>query len=643
MTRTILAVVLAASAMPPAAGIRGFAPSQIAAERRYEAVVNSSPNAAQAMRDEFGMASYVHRMGQPGDKRSAVYFRDRLAAAGWDAHLVEYDVAIAFPTLETLTLVKPKRLSIDLYEPPVAGDPYSKNHAAIGKPYSAYAVDGDVTGPIVYANYGKPDDYAQLASMGVSVRGAIIVARVGGGGSLTGKAYEAAKHGAKAVLLFSDPMTGGYWDGDVYPKGPYRPLGGAMRNTLTLLDEPGDPTAIGIPVPGARHKPFSAIDLPPIPETPVTALVARQLLAAMDGPTVSREWHPGFAMAVHTGGSARAHFVIESRRFIGPIWDVIATMRGKDAQQMVIVGGHRDAWTYGAVDPVSGSVDMLQLGRAFGKLKAQGWQPQRTIVIGSWDGEETNLFGSAEWVYQHEAQLRSGLVAYINTDEVAFGPRFGAYGTPDLAGLLREAADAAVAPDGKSLSAYWRAQDAKLQVGPPGAGSDHEAFVYHEGLPAAGAGYGGPFGTYHSAYDDPASLRIFDPGMREADAAARYTGLLVLRLADAMYPDVRLGDLAADVQQRVTQANATTVAPDAQAFVSAAAALDADADAAVAAGDAARASADQARLRNAEAAFFQGDAKTWNRSLLYSTERGAKPLPPDAALRAAIAAAQVPK
>ncbi|HLI97791.1 MAG TPA: M28 family peptidase [Candidatus Baltobacteraceae bacterium] len=649
MIRSIIAALLVASLGQSSGTIRGFSPSQLAAEHGYEAIINSSPNAGQATRDELGMASYVHRMGQSGDKRSAVYFRDQLAKAGWDAKLVEYDVAIAYPTVETLTLLTPKRQDVDLYEPAVPGDPYSQNHAAIGKPYSAYAVDGDAAGPLVYANYAKPDDFAKLAAMGVSVRGAIVVARIGGGGSLTGKAYEAAKHGAKAVLLFADPMTGGYWDGDVYPKGPYRPLGGALRNTLTLLDDPGDPTAIGIPVPGAKHKPFSAINLPPIPETPITGLVARQLLAVMDGPAVPSDWHPGFAMAVHTGSSARAHFVIKSKRFIGPIWDVIATMPGTDPNQMVIVGGHRDAWTYGAVDPISGSVDMLQLGRAFGKLKAQGWKPRRTIVIGSWDGEETNLFGSAEWVYQHEAQLRTGLVAYINTDEVAFGPRFDAYATPDLAGLLREAADAAIAPDGKSLTAYWSAQDAKRDVHAAGAGSDHEAFVYHESLPAAGAGYGGPFGTYHSAYDDPASLRILDPGMREADAAARYTGLLVLRLANAAYPDIRLSDIATAVQQRITQAKVTALASDAQAFVTAATALDADADSAVARGDDTRAQADQTRLRNAEAAFFQSDGSEWNRSLLYGTGRGAAILPGlekdpqtiHAALRAATAAAAI--
>ncbi|HEY9179861.1 MAG TPA: M28 family peptidase, partial [Candidatus Baltobacteraceae bacterium] len=310
--------------------------------------------------------------------------------------------------------------------------------------------------------------------------------------------------------------------------------------------------------------------------------------------------------------------------------------------------GHRDAWTYGAVDPISGSVDMLQLGRAFGKLKAQGWKPQRTIVIGSWDGEETNLFGSTIWVDQHESELRSGCVAYVNTDEVAFGPRFGVYGTPDLDGLLREAADAAKAPDGVPVSTYWQAQDPKRAIDPPGAGSDHEPFVYHEGLPAAGGGYGGPFGTYHSAYDDPASLRIFDPGMREADAAARYTGLVVLRLADAAYPDVRLGDPAKAILARVTDAKASALTADAQALVAAANALDADADAAVTAGDTARASADQTRLRAAEAAFFNANASTWNRSLLYdlrskdwllgsiATSTGTI----DAALRAATRAAQ---
>lgn len=614
----LTAAFLAAPASAASSGPRGFAPAQLSAENRYEAIVDASPSEAQAMRDETGLASYVHRMGQNGDLRSATYMRDELAKAGWDAKLVEYVVPIAYPTVQRLTLLTPRQKDVDLYEPAVPGDPYSANHAAIGKPYSGYSLDGDVTGPVVYANHARPDDFKKLAEMHVNVRGAIIVARAGGGGSLTGKAFESAKHGARAVLIFADPMTGGYWDGDPYPKGPYRPTGGAMRNTMTFTNDPGDPTAIGIPVPGAKHKPFAAIKLPSIPEMPITANAARELLSAMSGPNVPSDWHPGFAMPVHTSG-ARAHFVIKSKRFFGPIWDVIATMPGQDPDQLVVVGGHRDAWTYGSVDPISGTVDMLQLGRAFGKLKAQGWKPQRTIVIGSWDGEELNLFGSDEWVEQHAAQLRAGCVAYVNTDEVAFGPEFGAYATPDMWGVLRAAASAVRAPDGRKLDAYWKAQDPKMTVTPIGGGSDHEPFVYHEGLPGAGAGFGGPFGTYHSAYDDIASLRIFDPGMHRAAAAARYTSMVVLRLADAQYPDLRLADLADQLSKRVTAfGKSALLTADAQAFLQAANALDARADADVERGDAAAAATEYKRFRAAEDAFFDAHSSAWQRSLLYS-------------------------
>jgi N-acetylated-alpha-linked acidic dipeptidase len=627
--RQTLAAALAALLFTTAITARGFTPAQLDAQARYESIVAASPSEAQARADELGLASYVHRMGTPGDERSARYVRDQLAAAGWDAKIVTYNVAISWPTQQTLTLLDTHPVNVDLYEPAVPGDPYSTNHAAIGKPYSGYSVDGDVTGPVIYANHATADDFATLESMGVSVRNAIIVARAGGG-ALTLKAFEAAKHGAKAVLVFPDPLDGGYFKGETYPKGPWRPLGAAMRNTLTFTNDPGDPTAIGIPVPGAPHKPFSAIKLPPIPEMAVTGLVARQLLVAIGGPVAPPDWHPGFAFPQHLGGDVRAHFTIKSKRFYGPIWDVIATMPGVDPKHLVVVGSHRDAWTYGAVDPISGTVDLLQLGRAFGKLKAAGWRPQRTIVIGSWDGEELNLFGSEEWVEQHEAELRAGGVAYVNTDEVAFGPRFGASATPELDGLLLDVATAVNAPNGQALSTYWHAQDPTMAIRAIGGGSDHEPFVYHENIPAADGGYGGPFGTYHSAYDDPASLRVFDPGMHEAAAAARYTAIVVLRLADATYPDLRLTSLAQALQDRVNAfakapgndtRRATVVGqlgPDAQAYLAAAKALDARADAAVAQGDGAAANVAYTQLRASEDAFFQPASTTWSRTLLYS-------------------------
>lgn len=584
------------------------------------------------MRDEMGLASYVHRMGRPGDLRSARYVRDQLAQAGWDARLVEYVVPVEYPVEQSLTLVYPHREAIDLYEPAVPGDPYSKNHAAIAKPFSGFSPDGDVTGPIVYANRATPADFKTLEDLHVNVRGAILVARAGGG-ALTAKAFEGAKHGARAVLIFPDAGSPAAMAA-AYPNGPQRPLGAALRNTMLFTNDPGDPTAIGVPVPGAPHKPLAVIKLPSIPEMPVTALVAKTLLETLDGTAVPAGWQPALTAGQRVGGNAKAHFVLRSHRSLAPIWDVVATMRGANPQQMVVVGGHRDAWTYGAVDPISGTVDMLQLGRAFGALKRAGWKPRRTIVIGSWDGEELNLFGSNEWVVQNEAALRRGLVAYINTDEVAFGPKFNIYATPDLAGFMRDTAAGVRAPDGRPLGDYWSAQDAKMSVDPIGGGSDHEPFVFHENLPGAGAGFGGPFGTYHSAYDDPASLRIFDPGMHRAAAAARYTSAAVLRLADAAYPDLRLGDLAAALTGRIdafrtahaNDARATEfgalLAADARAFALAAARLDAQADADVAAGLDARVAADFERLRAAEAAFFDANAAAWQRSLLYDGSGG---------------------
>jgi N-acetylated-alpha-linked acidic dipeptidase len=620
----------AAAALLSTTGItaRGFVPAQIAAEARAEAIVAAAPSEAQARIDERALASYVHRMGTPGDERTARYVQRQLAAAGWDAKIVTYVVPIVWPVEQRLRILGKNAHDVGLYEPAVPGDPYSYDHAAIGAPYSGYSVDGDASGPVIYANHATADDFRTLAASHVSVRGAIVLAR-GGGGSLTGKAYESAKHGAKAVLVFNDPLTSGYFMGETYPRGPWRPLGGATRNTMTFTNDPGDPTAIGIPVPGAKHKPISAIALPSIPEMPVTGLVARELLEGLGGPVGPAAWHPGFAFPLHLGGDLRARVVLRSKRFYGPIWDVVATMPGTDRNQMVVVGGHRDAWTYGAVDPISGTVDLLQLGRAFGKLKAAGWTPRRTVVIGSWDGEELNLFGSDEWVEQHAAQLRAGCVAYVNTDEVAFGPQFGIYATPDLAAGLRDATTAVKGPTGTPLSLYWAAQDPKETVNDVGGGSDHEPFVYHENVPGAGAGFGGPFGTYHSAYDDIASLALYDPGYRRAAAAARYTSMVVLRLANAAYPDLRLTDLANALRDRVAafakekgddarrSAVSGLLGTDADAFALTAAALDGRADAAIARGDEAAAAAAYAQLRAAENAFYEPRAPAWERTLLY--------------------------
>lgn len=618
--------------VPAATQPRGFTPALLADEARFEKIVNDSPSATTADVYERALASEVHRMGSAADYRTAVYVRDRLAAAGWDARIVEYEVAIALPTEQRLEIVAPQHQAVDLYEASLPSDPYSKNHAAIGKPYAGYSFDGDVTGPVVYANYGLEQDYKRLAAARIAVRGALVVVRNGKGGAVT-KGKLAVRHGAKALFIFNDPSADGYLHGEVYPNGPWRPSFAAMRRTLGI-DSSGDPTAIGIPVPGAPHKPFSSLPYPRIPISPITADVAMILLARNGGPPVPFDWHGGLPIVMHVGGGAlRAHFVLQTHRFFGPIWDVIAEMKGAvRPDEMVVTGGHRDAWTYGAVDPISGTVDLLQLGDALGKLAKTGWRPYRTVIIGSWDGEEVGLFGSAAWVQQHEAELRTGCVAYINTDEVAFGPTFGAGATPDLAGMLHDVSFAATAPDGRVTADYWRAQDPKMKVDDIGGGSDHEPFVFIENLPAGQAGYFGAFGTYHSAYDDIASLKIFDPGMKRAVAAARFTSLTVLRLAAAPYPDLRLSGLAAAMENRMKAFSAATSVKERRAsvvatmqtlvdsFAKSAAELDKAADDAVTSGDLAVAMKLYARLRKAEAAFFAPKPRRgsdWQQSLLY--------------------------
>ena len=610
--------------------IRGFVAADVAAERQAEALVLASPSESVALRHENALASDVHRMGSEADHRTAIYVRDALARAGFDAKIVPYSVPIALPTQQRIVLFDPKPHTLELNEAEIPGDPYSRAHGAIGIPYAGYSNDGDVTGPLVYANYARPEDFATLSKLGVDVRKAIVIARAGKGG-LAAKAYESAKQGAAATLVFSDPMDGGYFKGVPYPRGPWRPLSAALRNTMTFANEPGDPTAIGTPTHDAPHKPFSAIGLPSIPEMPITGDVAQQLIAAMDGPIGPDDWHGGFPLPLHLGSTVRAHVTLTSKRFIGMLWDVIGTLPGTDPTQSVVVGGHRDAWTYGAIDPISGTVDLLQLAEGYGKALRNGWKPRRTVTIGSWDGEELNLFGSDAWVEEHAAELRKGMVAYVNTDEVAFGPQFGVYATPELGPLAKAASHDVTAPDGTPLDAYWGAQDPLRSVEPIGGGSDHEPFVYHENLPALGGGYGGPFGTYHSAYDDLASLPIFDPGMHRAAAAARFTSLVTMRLADAAAPDVQLAPLADALRVRLrTFANVDAtprrafvvraLLPPLETFSKRARDLDARVDAAVMTGDPARIAAAYASVRTVEAAFYAPggvNGSTWARSLLY--------------------------
>jgi len=635
-----------ASAADAAPLLRGFPPSMVAHELEFERAVSTMPNATDAMRFEWGVASVVHRMGQPTDYQTAVYMRDQLAAAGWKAKIVTYVVPIAWPTQQQLFITAPVRREVDLYEPGIADDPWSQRHAEIGKPYSGYSADGDVNGPLIYAGHGSESDFATLAKMHVSVKGAIVIAAMGGGGSVS-KGKRAAQLGAKALLIYPEPGYDPYYpqfrSATSYPRGPARPLSAAMRNTLTIADAAGDPTAIGIPVPGAKHKPFSALDVPSIPVMTVTPLVAQELEQNLGGPAAPRRWTSKVVSHVHVGGVERVHLIIKSRRFFGPMWNVIATMEGEVApDEMVIVGGHRDAWTWGAIDPGSGSVAMLQMGEDFGKLRKTRWRPYRTIVIGSWDGEELNDSGSGIWVDQYKKQLLRNCLAYVNTDEVANGSTYIPSASDDLFDLLKSVADTAIAPNGKTVSEYWAKQDRKRAITAMGTGSDHESFQYHLNIPSVGICYCGVFGTYHSGYDDIASLKIFDPGMRYANAAARLYNLITLRLADAPYPDIQLHLDALALQRRLNAfANGRgdesvrrhvvhTLQPLANKFGRLSASVDEAADQAVATGNLTALASMRAGMIQIRSAFYSpsgvpGDP--YQGSILYNSDDTISTLP----------------
>jgi len=535
--------------------LRGYPSSAVSDELSYERQASTAPSADAAMRYEHGLSGAVHRMGQTTDYQTAVYMRDRLTAAGWNAKIVTYVVPIAWPTQQSLVVTSPSPRVIDLYEPTIPSDPWSSDHAAIGKPYSGYSSDGDVQGPLVYVGHGAQSDLATLAKMHISVKGAIVLARMGGEDA-DSKGQRLAHLGARALLIYPEPGYDPYYpqfrSSKAYPGGPARPLGAALRNTMTIEEAAGDPTAIGIPLPGAPHKSWSAIHVPTIPVMNVTALVAQQLARDLGGPAAPVTWKTKIQVNIHIGGVERVHLVLKTHRFFGPIWNVIATMQGEVApDQTIVVGGHRDAWTYGAIDPGSGSVALLQLADALGRLRASGWRPYRTIVIASWDGEELNDFGSGIWVDQYKDELLHRCWAYVNTDEIAMGPVYVPGATDDLMGVMQSVADVARAPDGTTQAAYWAKQDRKRAIPPNGTGSDHESFEYHLNIPSLGIAYAGVFGTWHSAYDDIASLRVFDPGMHRANAAASFYNVITMRLADAVYPDIRYEDDALAVQRRL--------------------------------------------------------------------------------------------
>ncbi|MEO7064523.1 MAG: transferrin receptor-like dimerization domain-containing protein [Dokdonella sp.] len=547
------------------------ATAQRALEQRFDAQLKADDQ-REWMRQ---MAAEPNQVGSAHDKANAEFMLRKFKEWGWDARIETFDVL--YPTLKShaLELVEPTRFSASLKEPPIAGDASSAKADGGLPPYNVYGADGDVTAELVYANYGMPDDYKELARQGVDVKGKIVITRYGHGwrGLKPKLAYE---HGAVGCLIYSDPHEDGYFAGDVYPKGGWRPADGVQRGSVADMTlYPGDPLTPGVGA-TANAKRLSVKDAKTvlkIPVMPISYADAQPLLAALGGPVAPRDWRGALPLTYHVGpGPAKVHLKIESDWTHKPVYDVIATLRGAQVpDQWIVRGNHHDGWVFGAWDPLAGNVAMLAEAKAIGALVKLGWKPARTLVYASWDGEEPGLLGSTEWAETHADELKNKAVLYLNTDTNSRG-FLSAEGSHSLQHLVNQvAADVRDPETGVSVQQRLRAalqvegfdnganaeskrvaklaaSDADLPIGGLGSGSDYSAFLQHLGIASINIGYEGEEqqgGVYHSNYDTFEHYERFgDPGFAYGVALAQTAGRIVLRAADAEVLPLRFGDFA---------------------------------------------------------------------------------------------------
>ena len=512
------------------------------------------------------MSAHPHHVGSPYDKDNAEWLRAQFESFGWDAKIEVFTVLFPTPKERQLELVSPTHFTAKLQEPPVSVDPTSNQTSEQLPTYNAYSIDGDVTGPLVYANYGRPEDYEVLDRLGVSVKGAIVLTRYGA--SWRGiKPKVAAEHGAVGCLIYSDPKDDGYYGDAVFPDGPMRPKEGAQRGSVMDMPlYPGDPLTPGV---GATEnaKRLAIKDAPTLTKIPVMPISygdAQPLLAAIAGPVAPSDWRGALPITYHVGpGVGRAHLKLAFNWDMKPLYDVVARIPGSTfADEWVIRGNHHDAWVNGASDPVSGASAELEEARALGELRKQGWQPKRTIVYTMWDGEEPALLGSTEWAETHAEELQQHAVAYINSDGNSRG-YLNMSGSHALERFLNDVARDITDPESHD-SVWKRAQaraltrgeaDAKkdardrhdLRIEALGSGSDYTPFLQHLGVASLNIGYGGEDedGIYHSVYDDFYFYTHFlDTTFVYGRALAQTAGTAVIRLADADVLPYEYTDLA---------------------------------------------------------------------------------------------------
>jgi N-acetylated-alpha-linked acidic dipeptidase len=533
----------------------GFGPSSAARQAKLEEKFKAIPSPDQARRQHRIFTAEPHLAGSKRNNELAQYIASEWRNQGLEDVVVRrYDVYATEPRSASLEMVAPVKFRASLREDRVNEDPDTTN-SRVSSAWTGMSISGDVTAPVVYAHSGNPEDYDLLRKQGIEVKGKIVLVRYSNPYSYRGfKALTAEREGAAAILIYSDPAEDGFKKGKVFPDGPWGPDSHIQRGAITYdFMVPGDPLTPGwASVPGAKRIPLSqAVSVPKIMALPLSWKDAKPLLENLGGPLAPPDWQGGLPIEYHLGGGqVRVHLKIKMDNSIKPYYVVESRIKGAESpDEWVVLGNHRDAWVYGGVDPSSGTASMMEMTRALGQLLKEGIRPRRTIVVCSWDGEEVGLTGSTEWGEQFADELRTKAVAYINVDSSTSGPDFEGSAVASLAPMLVQTSRSLQDPSGKSLYEAWRQSairkktetkeagevtDYTLTDTRIGSGSDHTVFLNFIGMPVIGLSFEGPYGVYHSMYDDFYWMNHFgDPGYRYHVLMSQLWGVLALRLANA--------------------------------------------------------------------------------------------------------------
>src|SRR5580658_9391680 len=538
--------------------IRGFDPETQAQEIDWEAEARAIPDAARIGEFIKRYSNQPHLAGTPQSKQTAEGILAQLREFGLDAHIEQFEALLPTPKIRVLEITAPVKLRLKLEEPAIPGDSNSKDAGMIPT-YNAYSGDGDVTAPLVYANYGLPADYDVLAERGIDVRGKVVIVRYGGSFRGT-KAKVAHERGAIGCIIYSDPRDDGYFQGDVYPNGPYRPNQGVQRGSILDLPlYPGDPLSPGwASEPGSKRLPLSeAQTIMKIPVLPISYGDAQPLLANLTGPVAPEPWRGALPITYHLGpGSTSVHMNVVMDNATRPLYDVIARIPGSDfPDQWVLDGNHHDAWVHGASDPLSGAASLMETARTLAQMTRKGWKPKRTIMFAFWDGEEFGLIGSTEWMEKHAEELDRNLIAYLNADSTGKG-RFNISGSHSLEAFVQEVARDVNDPiTGKPLLGNPDEKANAFRIGALGSGSDYTPFLQHLGIASLDVRFAAnDSGVYHSDYDDFNWFSHFsDTNFVYGRTLSQVHATAMMRFADAPLVPFEFGHLASTISRYVDE------------------------------------------------------------------------------------------